>query len=109
MPVLLLVLLAIVLLVVLGWAIVGLTFYLLWWALIGLVLGGLGRLAVPGRQSIGLLATAASGVAASLLGGVVAHVAHLGGVLQFVVAVLLAAALVMVFAATQRERAQSRR
>jgi uncharacterized membrane protein YeaQ/YmgE (transglycosylase-associated protein family) len=106
MPVLLLVLLAIVLLVVLGWAIVGLTLYLLWWALIGLILGGLGRLAVPGRQSIGLLATAASGVAGSLLGGVVAHVAHLGGVLQFVIAVVLAAALVMVFAATQRKRAQ---
>jgi uncharacterized membrane protein YeaQ/YmgE (transglycosylase-associated protein family) len=104
MPVLLLVLLAIVLLVVLGWAVVGLTFYLLWWALIGLVLGGLGRLVVPGHQPIGLLATAASGVAASLLGGVIAHVAHLGGVLQFVVAVLVAAALVMVFAARQRER-----
>jgi uncharacterized membrane protein YeaQ/YmgE (transglycosylase-associated protein family) len=103
MPVLLLVLLAIVLLVVLGWAVVGLTFYLLWWALIGLVLGGLGRLVVPGHQPIGLLATAASGVAASLLGGVIAHVAHLGGVLQFVVAVLLAAALVIVFASRQRE------
>jgi hypothetical protein len=45
-------------------------------------------------------------VAGSLLGGVVAHVAHLGGVLQFVIAVVLAAALVMVFAATQRKRAQ---
>lgn len=106
MPVLLFVLIAIVLLVVLGWAIVGLTFFLLWWALIGLFIGGLGRLVVPGRQPIGLLATAALGVAASLLGGVVAHVAHLGGVLQFVVAVLVAAALVMLFGEVQRKRAQ---
>ena len=109
MPMLLLVLLAIVLLVVLGWAIVGLTFYLLWWALIGLFIGALGRLVVPGHQPVGLLATAASGVAASLLGGVVAHAAHLGGVLQFVVAVLVAAALVMLFGATQREGRQHRR
>ena len=107
MPLLLLVLLAIVVLVVLGWAIVGVTLYLLWWALIGLFLGALGRLVVPGRQSIGLLATAASGIAASLLGGVIAHAAHLGSVLQFVIAVLVAAALVMLF--TTVERARNRR
>lgn len=104
MPVLLIIVVAIVLLVILGWAIVGLTFYLLWWALIGLFLGALGRLVVPGRQPIGLLATAAGGVAASLLGGVIAHAAHLGRGWQFVVAILVAAVLVAVISRTQRGR-----
>lgn len=106
MPLLLILLIAIVLLVVLGWAIVGVTLYLLWWALLGLFIGALGRLVVPGRQPIGLLATAAAGVAASLLGGVLAHVGHLGGVLQFVVAVLVAATLVILLSAADRARAR---
>lgn len=104
MTALLLVLVAIVVLAVLGWAVVGLAFYLLWWAIIGLVIGGIGRLIVPGRQPIGLPLTAATGVAASLLGGIVARVAHLGGVLQFVVAVLVAAALVIALTDVRRAR-----
>jgi uncharacterized membrane protein YeaQ/YmgE (transglycosylase-associated protein family) len=36
--------------------------------LIGLVIGGLGRLVVPGRQNISLLMTVAVGVAAALVG-----------------------------------------
>jgi uncharacterized membrane protein YeaQ/YmgE (transglycosylase-associated protein family) len=102
MPILVVLLIAIVVLVVLGWAVVGVAFALLWWALIGLLIGALGRLILPGRQPIGLVATAASGVAASLLGGVVARAADLGGVLQFVIAVLVAAVLVAAFCTWQR-------
>ena len=105
-PVLLAVLIAIALLVVLGWAVVGLALELLWWALIGLVIGGLGRLIVPGSQPIGLLATALGGIAAALLGGVIAHVAHLGTVLQFLIAIAVAAVLVAVFGAGQRFQAR---
>lgn len=78
---------AIVVLVVLGSVLVGLAFMLLWWALIGLFIGGLARLAVPGRQAIGWLETAAIGIAASLLGGVVARAADLAGGWQFVIAI----------------------
>lgn len=94
--------LAIVLLVVLGAVFVGVALMLLWWALIGLVIGGLGRLAVPGRQRIGFLATALSGVAASLLGGVIARAAHVGTGLQFVIAIGVAAVLVVLVGAAQR-------
>jgi uncharacterized membrane protein YeaQ/YmgE (transglycosylase-associated protein family) len=99
---LLLFVISIVLLIVLGWAFVGLAFTVLWWALIGLVIGGLGRLVVPGRQPIGLLATAFGGVAAALLGGIIARAAHLGTGLQFLVAVAVAAVLVATFSAGQR-------
>src|SRR5207302_6906579 len=37
----------------------------------GLIVGGLGRLIVPGRQPIGIFATAALGVAGSIIGGLI--------------------------------------
>ncbi len=43
------------------------------WILLGLVAGALARLAVPGRQEIGCLATLAVGVAGAFLGGLVAE------------------------------------
>lgn len=47
----------------------------LWWvlttALTGLVLGGIGRLIVPGQQPIGVLATIVCGWIGSLVGGLV--------------------------------------
>ena len=101
---LLVIVLAIVVLVVVGAAAFGLALKLLWWALIGLFLGGLGRLVVPGRQPIGLLATALIGIAGSLLGGDIGRAAHLGGLLQFVVAVLVAAALVVAYSHWQARR-----
>lgn len=106
MIVLLFLVAAIVVLAVLGWAVVGIAFALLWWALIGLVIGGLGRLVIPGRQPIGFLMTALLGIAASLLGGVVARAAHLGGGLQFLIAIAVAAILVAAFSSHQRAQAR---
>ena len=84
---------------------VGLAFKLLWWALIGLVIGGLARLILPGRQNLSLLATAGAGVAAALLGGIVANALDLGGLLQFLVAVALAVALVAALGGSRFARA----
>lgn len=106
MPVLLFLFAAIVVLFFVGWIVVGLVFKLLWWVLIGLVIGALARLVVPGRQPIGVLATAADGVAGALLGGIIAHAAHLGVILQFVIAVAVAAVLVAIFSAGQATRAR---
>jgi uncharacterized membrane protein YeaQ/YmgE (transglycosylase-associated protein family) len=64
----LIVLLIVVLVLLLSGALVGLAFELLWLVLTGLVVGALGRLVLPGRQEIGLLATALVGIGASLLG-----------------------------------------
>jgi uncharacterized membrane protein YeaQ/YmgE (transglycosylase-associated protein family) len=85
------VLVVIILALLLAGALVGLAFELLWLVLTGLIIGGLGRLVLPGRQQIGLLQTALVGIAASLLGGVLANVFDAGWLVRFLVAVGLAA------------------
>jgi uncharacterized membrane protein YeaQ/YmgE (transglycosylase-associated protein family) len=103
--ILLLALVAAIVLFALGVAVIGLTLKLLWWALIGLVIGALGRLVLPGSQPIGVLATAGLGVAAALLGGIVAHALDVGAVLQFLIAVGAAAALIALFGGARAHRA----
>jgi uncharacterized membrane protein YeaQ/YmgE (transglycosylase-associated protein family) len=103
-PIIVIVLIAIAALVVIG-LVVGLALKLLWWALIGLVIGALARLILPGKQNLSILATAGAGVAAALLGGIVAHALDLGNVLQFVIALVLAVALVAVLGGTRFARA----
>jgi uncharacterized membrane protein YeaQ/YmgE (transglycosylase-associated protein family) len=105
--VVLLVLLGLVLLLVVGWIIVGLALKLIWWALLGLLIGALARLVLPGKQSIGLLWTAGAGIAAALLGGIVAHALDLGNILQFVLAVAFAAGIIAVLGGSQRLAAGS--
>jgi len=105
MPVVIVVLLAIVAVIVVGWLVVGLALKLLWWALIGLVVGALARLILPGKQNLSVLATAGAGVAAALVGGIVAHALDLGDALQFVVAVAIAIGLVAALGGTRLARA----
>jgi uncharacterized membrane protein YeaQ/YmgE (transglycosylase-associated protein family) len=99
---LLLVVLAIILMVVLGVAVVGLALQLLWWALVGLVIGALGRLVLPGVQAIGWLGTIGAGIAGALLGGVVGDALGWGGLLQFLLAIAVAALLIVAFGGTRR-------
>ncbi len=105
MPIVLVAILAVIAIVVIGWLVIGLALKLLWWAIIGLVIGALARLILPGRQNLSILATAAVGVAASILGGIVAHALSLGSILQFVVAVALAVVLVLVLGGSRLARA----
>lgn len=102
MVVVLVLLVAVILLLVLGWAILGLVFKLLWWALLGLLIGALARLVLPGRQAISWLATIGAGIAGALLGGIIANALDLGSILQFVAAVAVAAALIAVFGGRRR-------
>ena len=97
----------IVLALLLAGALVGLVFELLWLVITGLVIGALGRLVLPGQQQIGLLATALVGIAASLLGGILADVFDTGWLIQFLVAVALAAIGITIFASSERERSSS--
>jgi uncharacterized membrane protein YeaQ/YmgE (transglycosylase-associated protein family) len=46
---------------------------LIWLAIGGLIIGGLGRLLVPGPNPIGLIRTALVGLAGSFLGGLVSR------------------------------------
>jgi uncharacterized membrane protein YeaQ/YmgE (transglycosylase-associated protein family) len=101
----LIVIFAVVLALVIGWIVVGLVFKLLWWALIGLVIGALARAILPGRQTIGVLETAGAGVASALLGGLIGHIVGVGSFLQFVIAVVVALVIVGVVSTTETARA----
>jgi uncharacterized membrane protein YeaQ/YmgE (transglycosylase-associated protein family) len=69
------------------------------WPLIGLVVGGLARLLVPGRQHIGLILTIGIGIVAALLGGIITTALIGAGhtVITFIVALIAAALLVSAF------------
>ncbi len=66
---------------------------------VGLVIGVLARLIVPGKQKLGMIATLALGVVGALIGGIIASWLGTGNifelnVLGFVVAVIAAVLLV---------------
>ena len=101
------ILLIVVLVLLLAGALIGLAFELLWLALTGLIIGALGRLVLPGRQKIGLLATALVGIGASLLGGILADLFDVGWLVQFLVAVALAAIGITLLASPERGRSRT--
>ena len=105
MLIVVLVLAAIVLLFVVGWLVIGLVLKLLWWALVGVAVGVIARLILPGKQKIGIIATAGAGIAASFLGGVIGHIAGVGSFLQFVIAIIAAVVIVGVVSAAETVRA----
>ena len=70
----------------------------------GLVIGALARLAVPGPNPMGILATILCGIAGSLVGGILARALGLGDGLTFVAAVLCAAAIVYLLTGASRRR-----
>jgi uncharacterized membrane protein YeaQ/YmgE (transglycosylase-associated protein family) len=101
------ILLVVVAALLLAGALIGLAFELLWLALTGLIIGALGRLVLPGRQQISLLATALVGIGASLLGGILADIFDVGWLVQFLVAVALAAIGITLFASSERGRSRT--
>jgi uncharacterized membrane protein YeaQ/YmgE (transglycosylase-associated protein family) len=99
---LLLIFVALVLMIVLGVAVVGLALKLLWWAIVGLVIGGLARLFVSTVQPIGWLATIGTGIVGALLGGVLADALGGNWLLEVVLAVAVAALLIAWLGGRQR-------
>ncbi|SFO68333.1 Uncharacterized membrane protein YeaQ/YmgE, transglycosylase-associated protein family [Actinomadura madurae] len=65
---------------------------ILWFIVVGAVIGALARLIVPGRNPIGILLTILVGIAGSILGGVIADALGAGTIVAIVFAVLIAAA-----------------
>src|ERR1700733_6402078 len=97
--------LAFVLLPIIGAAI----WWVIWSAIVGIFLGGLARLIIPGRQNIGLWATIACGWIGSLGGGLIAsalwgfkHHHHWFGTL--LIEIGIAAVAVGVWAAATRNK-----
>ena len=77
----------------------------LWWlittAIVGLIVGGLGRLIVPGHNPIGFLATIVCGLIGSLIGGGIGHAIG-GRLITILCEVGVAAGAVAVWSATHR-------
>jgi uncharacterized membrane protein YeaQ/YmgE (transglycosylase-associated protein family) len=71
----------------------GILSYIVSLAVVGLVIGGLGRLIVPGRNRIGLWATIGVGLTGSILGAIVGGILGLG-VISIVLELAIAAGLV---------------
>jgi uncharacterized membrane protein YeaQ/YmgE (transglycosylase-associated protein family) len=75
----------------------------------GLVIGALGRLAVPGRNPMGIGMTILLGIGGSLIGGLLTRALGLGTSLSFLAAVLAAAGLVYVVSGRRRRSLLGRR
>jgi len=67
---------------------------ILWLIITGLIVGAIARLVVPGRNPIGILMTILLGIVGALAGGFIAHAIGAGGLIQFILAVVVAAVLV---------------
>lgn len=67
-------------------------------AVVGLVIGALGRLVVPGRQTIGLLATALLGLIGSVVGSFVGYHLLRIGAFSILLEIGIAAAAVAIYA-----------
>jgi uncharacterized membrane protein YeaQ/YmgE (transglycosylase-associated protein family) len=81
------------------------------WLFIGLVIGALARLVVPGRQHIGLILTILIGIVAALIAGIITT-AILGAghtIITFIVALVAAALMVSAFTTRGYAHYRSRR
>ena len=86
------ILLVVILVLLFAGSVIGLAFSLFWLALTELVIGALGRLVLPGRQDIGLLATALVGIASSCSSAASwPTCSTFGSIIQFLVAIAVAA------------------
>jgi uncharacterized membrane protein YeaQ/YmgE (transglycosylase-associated protein family) len=93
----LIIVLAVIVLIAIGAAVVGFALKLVWWGLIGLAIGALARAVLPGTQSIGLLRKALLGAAGALGGGILADALDTGDFLKYLMAIVIAAILVLLF------------
>lgn len=101
--VVLLVLLAVVVILFVVLPIAGLAVWaLISTAIVGLVMGALGRLVVPGTQPIGLLATLLLGLGGAIVGSFVGHVVHVGHLLTLLLEVAASAVLVGGYSVRER-------
>jgi uncharacterized membrane protein YeaQ/YmgE (transglycosylase-associated protein family) len=76
------------------------------WLIIGLVIGALGHLLVPGRQRIGILLTLLFGIVGALIGGFVTAAIIGAGhlIITFIVSVVVAALLIAVVSHPRNRR-----
>lgn len=77
-------------------------------AIVGLVMGALGRLVIPGSQPIGLVATILLGLVGAIVGGFIGeHVIHVGRFLTLLLEIGASALLVASYSAVKRHQSVS--
>lgn len=96
-------LLLVVLLFVTGGAVIGWGIWLLWYALIGLVLGGFARLLVSNTGGLGVFATILAGLVGSFGGGAIAYALDLSWFVSLLISILVAAIAIAVLSAGSRD------
>lgn len=88
------ILLVIVAILVFGGAVIAVGWVVLWYAVFGLIIGGLARLLVRGTGGLGVGATILAGLIGSIAGGWIANALDLNGFVQLLLALLVAAAVI---------------
>ena len=73
--------------------------------LTGLIVGALARLAIPGRNPMGILMTILCGIAGAFIGGIVSAAFGVGGWLALAIAVVCAAVIVFLVSGGARRGA----
>jgi uncharacterized membrane protein YeaQ/YmgE (transglycosylase-associated protein family) len=94
MSVLFWILLVVVAIFVFGGAVFAAGWFVLWYVVVGLVIGGLARVLVRGTAGLGMGVTILAGLVGAIAGGWISHALDLAGLLQLLVAVLVSAALI---------------
>ena len=69
--------------------------YILMWVLTGLIVGALGRLAIPGPNPMSIGMTILVGIGGALVGGLIAYALGLGR-LSFILSIRVTAAIIYV-------------
>lgn len=81
---------------------------ILWFILIGAVIGILARLLVPGRNPIGVIMTVLVGIGGAILGGVISDALGAGAAVAFIFALIIAAIGVAVLTGFSPEMRRTR-
>ena len=86
----------------LGAFVFGLSMAVVYHLAAGLVIGAVARFVLPGRENIGILGTALVGIAGGALGGFLGKTLGVGGLLELVLSVGVAAGLLSVLGFRQK-------
>jgi uncharacterized membrane protein YeaQ/YmgE (transglycosylase-associated protein family) len=65
---------------------------IIWFIVIGAIIGALARLVVPGPSPMGIALTILIGIVGAVIGGVIASAIGAGNIIAFIISVLVAAA-----------------
>ena len=72
--------------------------------IVGLIVGALARLVVPGRQTIGIGMTILLGIVGAIVGGIIGHAIGAGMIITLLLEVAVAAVLVFMVSGRHRRR-----